>query len=394
MNHIYERLFRMTSDAVKLNLEIPRLLTAFLNFPHQAYSTVHIAGTNGKGSVSTKIAKALQLSGLKVGLYTSPHLQDFRERITVQGEWISEEAITAGIEALFKYIDTNAIPATFFELTTALAFDYFRQQKVDVAVIETGLGGRLDATNVIDPLLTVITSISRDHAHILGDTLDEIAGEKAGILKPNVPLVLGSKAVFAPILKRAQDLGAPCRIAPEASGFYDAENSSTARTALEWLKELLPVTDEGINEGLRSRPPCRFERRGELIFDVAHNPDGFSRLFEAAQHFYPETKFYVLLGMSRDKEYERCLELASERAEKIFLVQAKGERSARVEVLGEALRKRGFTRFVEGENVSSTAELAAEEAKDAGAILLICGSFFIMQEAREALLNGTTAAQL
>src|ERR1700722_3019256 len=209
-SQLYQRLFRMTaSHEVKLNLEIPRLLDEFLGFPHRAYPCIHVAGTNGKGSVVTKIAKALELSGLKVGRYTSPHLVDFRERIAIQDEWISEEAVIEGMQRLFDFIDEHEIPATFFELTTLLAFDHFRSNMVDVAVIETGLGGRLDATNIIQPILTVITSISRDHTDLLGETLEEIAGEKAGILKPSVPLVLGARAVLEPIVRKAHQLECP-----------------------------------------------------------------------------------------------------------------------------------------------------------------------------------------
>ncbi len=162
---------------MKLNLEIPLLLSELFDFPERSFPTIHVAGTNGKGSVVTKISKALELSGLKVGRYTSPHLISFRERIQVNGEWISEEFISRRMKLIFQKVDQKKIPATFFELTTLLAFDYFREMKVDVAVIETGLGGRLDATNIIQPILTVITSISLDHAQILGSTLEEIAVE-------------------------------------------------------------------------------------------------------------------------------------------------------------------------------------------------------------------------
>lgn len=385
MSSVYERLFRMTAELIKLNLEIPHQLDAFLRFPHRAYPTIHVAGTNGKGSVSTKIAKALELSGLKVGLYTSPHLIDFRERITVQGQWISEQAVTSGIEKLFEFIDSHQIPATFFELTTALAFDYFRKQQVDVAVVETGLGGRLDATNIIDPILTVITSISRDHTSILGETLEEIAAEKAGIIKPCVPLVLGARAHFPSIIEKADECASPYRIAPLVAGYYDEENQAIARIALEWLVDCFPLTREAIEGGLAARPPCRFERRKDLLFDVAHNPDGFSRLVQALDHFYPEKEIFVLIGMSKDKEYEKCLDLISKRAKKIFLVRAKGERSAPVELLGQALLRAGYENFVEGGNVSSTAIRAAEEASGAGALLVVCGSFFIMEEVLETL---------
>ncbi len=383
---IYQRLFRMTaSHEVKLNLEIPHLLDKFLNFPHRAYPCIHVAGTNGKGSVVTKIAKALELSGLKVGRYTSPHLVDFRERMAVQGEWISEAAVVEGMQRLFDFIDEHKIPATFFELTTLLAFDYFRANQVDVAVIETGLGGRLDATNIIHPILTVITSISRDHADLLGETLDEIAEEKAGILKPFVPVVLGARATYEPILKKAHELNCPCVVAPSELGFYDLENRATARAALDLLAEHFSVPNHAIEEGLSFRPASRFEKLGDVIFDVAHNPDGFTRLFEALDQQYPERSIFVVLGMSKDKEYEKCLSLVAKRAQKIFLIRAESGRAAETDELASTLIAEGYTKFVEGKKISSTVKLAMEEAKDAQALLLICGSFFIMEEARQAI---------
>ncbi len=388
MDAVYQRLFRMTaSHEVKLNLEIPRQLDEFLGFPHRAYPCIHVAGTNGKGSVVTKIAKALELAGYKVGRYTSPHIEDFRERIQVQGAWISEEAVVKGMQALFDFIDRQSIPATFFELSTLLAFDYFRAQKVDVAVIETGLGGRLDATNIIHPILAVITSISRDHTDLLGETLDEIAAEKAGILKSAVPLVLGARAALKPILERAQELSCACIVAATEPGFYDAENRAIAREALKLLSSQFSLPSDAIEEGLNFRPPCRFEKVGDLIFDVAHNPDGFQHLVEALDTLYPDRLVYAVLGMSKDKEYRKCLDIIAGRAEKIFLVQANSSRAATVHELREALRERGYLDIYEGKNSPSTVKLAVEKAKEAGALLLLCGSFFIMEEARQAIFG-------
>ncbi len=384
---ILDRLFRMSASLeIRLNLETPNLLAEHLDFPERAYPTIHVAGTNGKGSTVTKIAKALELSGLKVGLYTSPHIASYRERITINGKEITEKEIVKTMEGLFQFVDDNKIPATFFELTTLLAFDHFRAQKIDVAVIETGLGGRLDATNIVQPVLTVITSISRDHADILGQSLEEIGGEKAGILKEGVPLVLGPRALLSSILQKAEAKKCPVIRVPKTMGFYDEENCAIARTALEYLTAYFPLTPHAIEEGLCARPPCRFEKRGEVIFDVAHNPDGFSRLIEALQTFHPKREIYALVGMCKDKEYARCLSMLSAYAKKIFLVRASSARAAEPEEMGKALSSQGFDAFVCGKEISSTVVQAAEEAKKHGALLVICGSFYIM---RDALLTAS-----
>ena len=381
-SQILERLFGMSaSSEIKLNLEIPWALSAFLGHPQRAYPTIHVAGTNGKGSTVTKIAKALECAGLKVGLYTSPHIESYRQRISMSGAWIPEEEVVALGGKLLRFIDEKKIPATFFELTTLLAFDYFRQEKVDVAVIEVGLGGRLDATNILAPLLTVITSISVDHADLLGNTLEAIAREKAGILKPGTPLVLGPHARISTIAERAEELECPVFHAKEVGGFYDEENREIARTALEVLAKEFPLSPAAIEKGLLERPACRFERRGECIFDVAHNPDGFSRLVAALDEFYPQEPIFALVGMCKDKDFEACLGILARRVQRIFLVKADTPRAATPAEMGEALRAQGFKDYVWEDKFSSTAVRAMEERRASNAKLLVCGSFFIMQEA-------------
>src|SRR3990172_465686 len=192
----------------KLGLQNVDRLDEVLGYPRRHYPCIHVAGSNGKGSVATKIAKALEFSGYRVGLYTSPHLSSFRERICVNSALISEEEVVKGMEAIFEIVDAGSIPATFFEMTTFLAFEHFRKSNVDVAIFEAGLGGRLDATNVIHPLLSVITSISLEHVEILGGTLEKIAFEKAGIIKQEVPVVLGPYARFRAIEEKCATEGA------------------------------------------------------------------------------------------------------------------------------------------------------------------------------------------
>lgn len=379
---IIERLFNAARHrGMDLNLETACRLSELLDHPHRSYKTIHVAGTNGKGSVATKIAKALECAGFRTGLYTSPHLSSFRERIAIHGQLISEEAIVEGMTALFSLSDKAGLDPTFFEWTTFLAFDYFRKQKVDVAVIETGLGGRLDATNVICPILSVITSIDREHTQFLGETREQIALEKAGILKSHIPAVLGPKACLNAILKKAEELNCPLHIAQEKEGFYDKENSAIARKALE----VLSISSEAIEKGLCFRPPCRFERIGHALLDVAHNPQGFARLFEAINLEYPDMPLRVLVGMSKDKDISACFKVAASRALHMHLVEADTPRAATVKELEDILRDYDYANYTSHESVLLGVAEALALAEKNQELLVICGSFFIMSRAREAL---------
>src|SRR3954471_446057 len=192
LQYLYDQLpmfSRIGTAAYKKDIGNTKELCAFLNNPQQQFKTVHIAGTNGKGSVSHMLAAVLQTAGYKTGLYTSPHLKDFRERIKVNGQVCEEDFVVQFTEKVKPLIES--IQPSFFEITVAMAFEYFEQQKVDIAIIETGLGGRLDSTNIIQPVLSIVTNIGYDHMNILGDTLQEIAFEKAGIIKPNTPVIIG-----------------------------------------------------------------------------------------------------------------------------------------------------------------------------------------------------------
>jgi dihydrofolate synthase/folylpolyglutamate synthase len=340
-------------------------------------SYIHVAGTNGKGSVATKIAKALEFSGYRVGLYTSPHLFCFRERIQIQGEKIPEEAVERGVQKWRPFLKD----APLFDLTTKLAFDYFCEQAVDVAVIETGIGGRLDATNVITPILSIITSIGWDHMKHLGNTLEAIAFEKAGIIKPGVPVVVGSKAQYASIRRTAQEKGSPLFVAPETQGFYDDENRATASCALSILEEHFNISEEAKEAGLKIRPPCRFEECQGAILDVAHNPDGFQRLFEGLRIHFPNRSLRLVLGLSEDKDVEGCLKLVADHAAHVHLVQAESKRTATTELLARTLQRLNFTAFSQEVSVAEGIKKAAPEKE----LLVVCGSFYIMQEAKVAL---------
>jgi dihydrofolate synthase/folylpolyglutamate synthase len=338
---------------------------------------IHVTGTNGKGSVSHKIARALQSSGLTVGLYTSPHLISFCERIQVNGISIPEETARLGLLKLFE-IGKDLF---FFEIATLLAFEYFRDQKVDVAIVEVGIGGLHDATNIVQPLISIITSVACDHEDLLGNTLEKIAYEKAGIIKPGIPVVIGPKADFAVIREKAAVCHSALYKVESQPGFYDVENTAIARQALKLLPYRL--SEQDIETGLSSRPACRFEQIGNVIFDVAHNPAGISSLLEAIEVHFPGRRFSVMIGMSKDKDVRKCLSMLAENADHLYLVQSPALKAIAVEEMCEILRLDGFDRFTAGFSIKESIDkaLASED------LLVVCGSFYIMKEAREEVVR-------
>lgn len=380
-----ERLYRTAgASAIKTSLDNAFAFDQKLGHPASNYPTIHIAGSNGKGSVATKMAKALELSGYRVGLYTSPHLFSFRERIAVNAELISREDVVEILTDLFA-TDTDQ-KLGFFELTTFLAFEYFRKSAVDVAVIETGLGGRLDATNVIAPLLCVITSISCEHTLLLGEQLEQIAAEKAGIIKKNTPVILGSKARFQPIYDKAKQMDSPVFASKKISSFFDEENNATSQLALEHLTPHFKIEQEAIAQALSVRPPCRFERVGDVIFDVAHNPEAIFCLLQALHAFFPQANFRFVVGFSKDKEYDRCLGLIADVATHIHLVQANLPRAATVDELMAVLTNEDPKMLSTHASISEAVVQAKSQAELEEEILVICGSFYIMAEAKSALV--------
>lgn len=360
-------------------------LSEALSFPERTFKSIHVAGSNGKGSVAIKIATALECAGFKVGMYTSPHITCFRERIVVQGERISEEDVIDGMNAIFSICDRLGIKATFFELATALAFDYFRKRKVDFSVVETGIGGRLDATNIILPEISVITSITCEHIQVLGNTLEKIAIEKSGIIKPGIPVVIGSKARLQPILHIAKQRRCSVLDAREVDGFYDDENNETAKTALGLLSERFSISPHAIEQGLKIRPPCRFEKIGNVILDVAHNPDAMRRLLQACRLHFPAMRIRLVFGISEDKEITECLRIGAAAAEHMHLVEASSPRAAKKEHLAEILTGIGYRSFSIENTVSEGVLEAIETAGQRQELVLVCGSFFIMSDAKKLL---------
>lgn len=316
-------------SAYKEGLENTRTLDEHFAHPHRSFRTIHVAGTNGKGSCSHTLAAILQEAGYRVGLYTSPHLVDFRERIRINGKPISEEYVIRFVEEERSFFEP--LHPSFFELTTAMAFRYFADEKVDVAVIEVGLGGRLDCTNIIRPDLCIITNISLDHTQFLGSTLAQIAGEKAGIIKSGIPVVIGettpeTKPAF---LQKAQEVAAPIYFAEEndredypgvefeLKGLYQTKNKRTILTALPLLKEAGYRLDE---QSVRSGFAHVVELTGlmgrwqklqdspTLICDTGHNVGGIACIVEQlGQQSYRQ--LHIVIGMVNDKDVRGVLAL-------------------------------------------------------------------------------------
>lgn len=315
-------LFPRTTQ-IKFGLAATRALLVALGDPQDSFPSIHVAGTNGKGSVSTLIAAALRQAGFRVGLYTSPHLISFRERIQVDGVPISEAAVTAWTSCLQPAIAAN--DATFFEATTAMAFAHFAAREIDIAVVEVGLGGRLDSTNVITPLVSVVTHIALDHQKYLGETVAEIAREKAGIAKPGVPFVIGeADAGLAELLVRAAEEVAEVNGAPPVAvavpagvewigrlglvGAHQRRNAAVAEAALSQLPiQLRPSCDAIAAAFAGARVPGRFDRRGKWLFDVAHNPDSMGALTAALAEVKPSRPIHALVSILGDKDWPEML---------------------------------------------------------------------------------------
>jgi dihydrofolate synthase / folylpolyglutamate synthase len=381
---------------------------------------VHVAGTNGKGSVCLKVANALQQQrGNHVGLFCSPHISSFRERMQVNGEMITEEEVVELLPQIYDLCIQHDIPATFFEITTALAFSFFAKRGANVVVLETGLGGRLDATNVItNPALTVITSIGLEHTKILGDTIELIAREKGGIIKPGRPVLVGHQCPHEVLQHCAKEKGGgpyyvPNLVFGTLQDFvpkkndceneitdYDLENQLMAKASLELLKKANPeimtdLTPEMIHERTSVRPPCRFEEvtKGDttVILDVAHNPPAMETLVRKLKATYLTRSIRIVAGMSSDKDLRQCaktlLSVLNNDASRIHLVEAAHPRAAKLDTILKAEPSLTAAAHYDLEDASITKQVenALSLASENKEILVVCGSVFLMAEAREAL---------
>lgn len=383
------------ASAYKEDLTNIKILAAHLDNPQNQLKCIHVAGTNGKGSTSHMLASILQEAGYKVGLYTSPHLKDFRERIKINGEDISEDFVCEFISKHKSFFEANDM--SFFEMSVGLAFDYFASEKTDIAIIEVGLGGRLDATNIITPLVSVITNIDLDHTQFLGNTPAAIAGEKAGIIKPNVPVVIGEyTAETQPVfLAKAEENKAPIYFASDLIsavfpsdliGDYQFHNKKTVQQTIAVLNAQgeFKVSEDDLKTGLRNVVKNtglqgRWQQLGEnpkIICDTAHNKHGLAVVMNQIQKEAFEN-LHIVLGVVNDKDLEAILPLFPKKAQYYFC-RPDSSRGLSTEILKEAAAKYDL----KGEKYNSV-EIAFAEAKRNASkkdFIYVGGSTFVVAE--------------
>ena len=397
LSYLFEQLplyQRIGKAAYKSDLSNTNALCKVLNHPENKFKSIHIAGTNGKGSTSHILASILQEAGYRVGLYTSPHLKDFRERIKINGEMIAKNEVVAFVE---KYkSDFEPINLSFFEWTVGLAFHYFAHQKVDVVVLETGLGGRLDSTNVVLPELSVITNIGLDHTQFLGNTFKKIALEKAGIIKPNVPVVIGeTQAETQSIFEtKAKALNSPIQFADNATsktlktdlkGNYQQKNVTTSIAAINCLIDRgWHISANNIAEGLQNVVKNTgllgrwqvLSKKPLTICDTAHNEAGIKELVGQLSDT-PHHHLHMVFGAVNDKSVDKVLELLPKKASYYFCA-AKIPRAMAVEELVEIANQKGL-KGISCFSVKNALALAQQSAKKDD-LIFIGGSTFVVAE--------------
>lgn len=425
LNFLFNRLqsfHNLGATAYKPGLETAYALSAAFGNPHIGLPTVHVGGTNGKGSTSHSIASVLQAAGLNVGLYTSPHLIDFRERIRVNGTPISEDEVTDFVDRYLALSLPDSVSPSFFELTTIMAFEHFRRNNVDIAVIEVGLGGRLDTTNIISPIISAITNISFDHTALLGNTLTAIAREKAGIIKPGVPAIIGrhndeTDSVF---IEKAAAVDAPLIIAPdrplyksftvtpeaiiynatpwgdvrsELTGDCQPENAAVVFNVLHRLEQngLIKLDHNTVDTGLYNI--CRttglmgrwmkLSETPRVIVDTAHNVDGWRLMSQRLASHLP-LPLYMVIGFVGDKDIDGVLKLMPRDAHFFFVSPsvARGADADKVSVRANqlGLHGRAYDSVVDGYK----AAVRAAEGQD-DALVFIGGSTFVVADLLTAM---------
>lgn len=421
---LLERFYRRTALGIRPGLEVARALVETLGHPERAYPVVHVAGTNGKGSVCAMLEALVRAHGLKTGLYTSPHLISFHERVRVNGRCISDEALAELLCHLETLADSLSREqgyraATFFELGTALAFEHFRRERVELAVIETGMGGAWDATNVVDPRVAVITRVDLDHTQYLGDTLQAIAQEKSGVIKPGRSVVLSPMPDVAGAImrQRARTVGARCVPAAENAtvlcerrdwngqrirvrtasadygpfllpllGSHQLENVAVAVTAFEELAEALglEVEPRAVKAGLESvRWParCQVLRRDPVVLlDGAHNPGGARVLREAWEELLPGRGMGLVAGCLADKDALGIMTALASATRKAWAVPVPSERALSPSAVAAAMRQAGIRDVVEGLTPREALEQAVGWADACGGAVCVTGSLYLAGE--------------
>ncbi|MBN1985458.1 MAG: bifunctional folylpolyglutamate synthase/dihydrofolate synthase [Prolixibacteraceae bacterium] len=423
LDYLYNMLpmYQRTGPAAyKNNLDNTILLDNYYGNPHRKFKTIHVAGTNGKGSVSHMLAAIFQKAGYKTGLYTSPHLKDFRERIRIDGEMIPENEIIGWVKEFRKSNKLWKIEPSFFELTVALTFDYFAREKVDIAIVEVGLGGRLDSTNIITPELSIITNIGLDHTALLGNTLEKIGAEKAGIIKPGVPLIAGkTQKETENIFKRvAEKAGSEIYFADQEyrvayamldmdgnqvmtvekngatvysgvkldlTGFYQQQNLPAVLKAVEVMqKRGWDISQQHVFDGLAVTAKLtglrgRWQIIGanpKIVCDTAHNFDGMLQIVKQIEQT-PFKNLHIVFGMVNDKEPDKVLSILPQNAGYYF-TKANIPRALNENILAKAARRFGL----EGKCYSSVTEAFIAARKNAGShdLIYVGGSTFVVAE--------------
>ena len=395
-------------------LETTQRLAAGLGNPQARLRFIHVAGTNGKGSTCAMLESIYRAAGLRVGLFTSPHLVSFRERMQVGRQLISEEDVARLVGEVIRVpcsvfrpegdgvaslgtpsLITNYSPPTFFEFVTVMALRYFAGQKCDVVIWETGLGGRLDATNIVTPLASVITNIALDHQQWLGNTLAAIATEKAGIIKPGVPVLTAADApeAVAVIRAKAERMGATFTLvtdelnaAPALRGAHQRRNAALAVAVVRALRDTLPVSDTALRRGLetvRWAGRLQVEKIGgrEFLLDGAHNVDGARALVTAMREEFAGAPFALVLGMLGDKDCELMCRLLAPLAQRIAVVRVGSSRSAEPTELAEFCRRANQSALVTAHESAGNALTALEQEPR----VVIAGSLYLIGEAMERL---------
>jgi len=434
IDYSLKRNFRNAAE--KFNLDRMREFMRYLGNPQKDYKIIHVAGTKGKGSVSSICESVLREAGYTTGLYTSPHMVEFAERIRVNGVQIPKEALVKAFD-IIKPITQQVPEITTFELTTALAFLYFSQQEVDYAVFEVGLGGRLDATNIVDPLVSVITSISYDHVQILGNTLSEIAGEKGGIIKPEIPVVISPQKEEArlrleniarernsPLIQVGRDylfaadvhsldgqtflvwtpdeqplvdefvesagrsIWSPLRLRIPLLGFHQVENAATAYAVLKTAEKLgLSLSQEAYREGFSNVSwPGRMEilrRHPTVVIDSAHNRYSALRLRQAMDDYFAGLPILLVFGASEDKDIEGMFQELLQRVERVITTQSIHPRAIDADKLVEVVHRCGRS----AQAITPIEDAFKQALEEAGqdAVILITGSVFVAAAAREVI---------
>ena len=381
---------RVGAPAMRLGLDQMNRLSAALGNPHRSLKCIHIAGTNGKGSTAHMLASVLQTAGYTVGLYTSPHLKDFRERIKINGQLIDKEIVVDFVKKNLELLESGNY--SFFEATVGMAFSYFSKARVDVAIIEVGLGGRLDATNIITPILSIITHISMDHQQFLGNTIESIAVEKAGIIKKNVPVILGQnkEPVVKVIHEIAETLSSPIFFSNPSEtyttdllGDYQKENVATAYMALQVLTEF-DVNEDHMQKGLQAVAKNTglegrwqiLERSPMVIADVAHNEAGISAVMNQLKSMAFD-QLHIVFGMVDDKDFDQIQKQLLKDA-KYYFCSPNVVRAKAVDQLFMEANRLNYN----GKSYGSVSDAldAAKTMASPSDIILICGSLFVVAE--------------